>query len=192
VQQIAGGYAVDVGKPPIRRRLEIKARQQLEQVIMGVVRDRDWERLFIERLDITGDETAQQPVQAALFRLVPAQAFKFLLEGFEGPQPMMLLRKPGIKIVHVSLFKREKKLWMYSLGRRVAQMRIWHPCVAQSCREPSIRRDAPWYRRWLLPSLRQIHTKTELRGSSWFETRGACHRAALLADPLALLIMKVG
>jgi hypothetical protein len=29
-------------------------------------------------------------------------------------------------------------------------------------------------------------------GASWFEARVACHRAALRADPLALLTMKVG
>jgi hypothetical protein len=41
---------------------------------------------------------------------------KFLLEGIKGPQAMMLLRKPRVQIVHVSLFKSWKKLWTYTVG----------------------------------------------------------------------------
>jgi len=98
--------------------------------MVGAVCDRNRQRFFIESFDVTADEIAQQPVQAALLGLIPAQALEFLLEVPEGSQPVMLVRKPRIKVIHFSLFKREKKLWVYTFGRRVSQMRIWHPCAA--------------------------------------------------------------
>jgi hypothetical protein len=56
---------------------------------------------------------------------VGAQGLEFLLEGLEGPQAVVLLRKPRMQIGleefgHVSLFKLEKKLLAYTAGRRAA------------------------------------------------------------------------
>jgi hypothetical protein len=105
MQQIARCNTIDVGQTPVRRRLRIETCQQLEQAMVGAVCDRHRQRLFIESLDVTADEVAQQPVQAALFGLIPAQSLKLLLEVPEGSQPMMLVRKPRIKVVHFSLFE---------------------------------------------------------------------------------------
>jgi hypothetical protein len=105
VQQIARGHTVDVGQAPIRTGVRVETCQEFEQLSVGTVRDRNRQGFFVESLDIASDEMAQQPVQAALFGLVPAQAVEFLLEVPEGSQPVMLLRKPGMKLVHFSLFK---------------------------------------------------------------------------------------
>jgi hypothetical protein len=114
VQQIARGHAVDVGQTPGGVGMRLETCQELEQLLVGAVRDSDRQRLFIKSLDVAADKLTQQPVQAALFGLVPAQAVEFLLEVPEGSQPVMLLRKPGMKIVHVSLFKaREEATGVY-------------------------------------------------------------------------------
>jgi hypothetical protein len=105
MQQVACCNAIDVGKTSSRVRLWVETGQQLNQALMGAVCNRDRQRLFIERLDVAADETAQQPVQAALLGLVLAQAFQFLLEVPEGSQAVMLVREPRIKIVHFGLFK---------------------------------------------------------------------------------------
>jgi hypothetical protein len=52
--------------------------------------------------------------------LVPAQGCEFLLEGVEGPQAVMLLRKPRVQAVHVSLFKSWKKLRIYTVCQSFA------------------------------------------------------------------------
>ena len=49
------------------------------------------QRLLVERLDIAANDIAQQPIQAPLLGLIPAQTFEFLLEGLEGPQSVVLL-----------------------------------------------------------------------------------------------------
>jgi len=83
---------------------------------MGAVRDFDRERFFIESRDVAIGETAQQPIQPALLGFGPAQAFEFLLEGLERSQPVVLLRKPSMQLVHVSLFECQKKRLIYALG----------------------------------------------------------------------------
>jgi hypothetical protein len=105
MQQIARCNAIDVGKTSRRARLRVDTGQEFQQPLMGMIGNRDRQRLFVERLDVAADEIAQQPVQAALFGLIPAQAFQFLLEVPEGPQTMMLVRKPRMKIIHFSLFR---------------------------------------------------------------------------------------
>jgi hypothetical protein len=100
MQQVARCNTIDVGETSRRVRLWVKTCQKLEQTFVGVVCNRDRQRLLIERLDIATNEIAQQPVQAALLGLVPAQAVQFLLEVPEGSQAVMLVREPRIKIVH--------------------------------------------------------------------------------------------
>jgi hypothetical protein len=105
VQQVACRDAIDVGEPSIRLRVRVESCQQFEQAMVGAVCDRNRQRFLIESFDVTADNIAQQPVHAALLGLVPAQTFEFLLEVPEGSQPVMLVRKPRIKVVHFSLFK---------------------------------------------------------------------------------------
>jgi hypothetical protein len=105
MHEVARGNAIDVGQTSIRAASQIEARQQLEQTIMGLICGRDRQRFFIESLDVAANQIAQQLVQTPLLGFVPAQFFEFLLEIPEGPQPVMLVRKPGIKIVHIGLFR---------------------------------------------------------------------------------------
>jgi hypothetical protein len=61
-----------------------------------------------------------QPAHGLLRGLVPAPGCEFLLEGMEGPQAVMLLRKPRVQIVRVSLFKSWKKLPIDAIGQGFA------------------------------------------------------------------------
>jgi hypothetical protein len=103
--EVAGCNTIEVGEPVFRAGSKIEACDQIEQTLKGAIRDRDGQRLLVESLDVTADEVSQQPAQGLLPGLVPAQSCKFLLEGLEGPQAVVLLRKPRMQVVHVSLFK---------------------------------------------------------------------------------------
>lgn len=105
MQEVALGNAIDVGQTSIRAAPQIEAPKQRQQSIMGMVSNRDRQRFFIESFDVAADHIAQQSVQTPLLGLVRAQFFQFLLEIPEGPQAVMLVRKPSIEIVHVSLFR---------------------------------------------------------------------------------------
>jgi hypothetical protein len=61
---------------------------------------------------------------------LPTKGCEFLLEGMKGAQAVMLLRKPRVQVVHVSLFKSEKKQPIYTVGQAFAPWRISHCCVA--------------------------------------------------------------
>jgi hypothetical protein len=112
--QIAGRDAIDIGQPPVRAGAEIQTCYQIEQAMIGAVGDRNRQGLFIKGFDIATDDTAQHPAQRALLGVALTQGFKFLLEGAEGPQAVVLLGKPRIQLIHVSLFKQEKKLPVYT------------------------------------------------------------------------------
>ncbi|MGY4284157.1 hypothetical protein ACVWXO_003377 [Bradyrhizobium sp. LM2.7] len=70
----------------------------------------------VECLDIAPDEATQQTAQAALFGGVLAERLELLLKDLEGPQTVVLLRKPRVQVVHVSSFESEKKLPGYTVG----------------------------------------------------------------------------
>jgi hypothetical protein len=75
MQQVARCDTIDVGEPPIRSRLRVETCQQFEHAMVGVVRDCNRQRFFIESFDVATDEIAEQLVQAPLLGLFPAQAF---------------------------------------------------------------------------------------------------------------------
>jgi hypothetical protein len=106
--------AIEVSQPILCTGSKIEARDQVKQPLMGAIRDRDRQRFLVKSFDIAADQRAQQPAQGPLPGLVPAHCCEFLLEGVEGPQALMLLRKPRIQIVHISLFKSWKKLRTYT------------------------------------------------------------------------------
>jgi hypothetical protein len=137
VQEIAVRNTIDVGQAAVRIPLKIKTGQEVEQTLMSAVGDRHRQGFFVERLDIAADETSQQPIQSPLVGLVPAQIFKFLLKDLEGPQPVVLLREPGVQLIHVSLFKIQKKLWIYTVGQVIAQMANLHPYAASRAEFPT-------------------------------------------------------
>ena len=95
MEQIARCNPIDVGEPSVRVCPQIETTKQFQQSIVGAVRDRYRQGLFIESLYIATDKVAQQPIQAPMAGLFGAQVFKFLLESPEGSQPVMLVRKPG-------------------------------------------------------------------------------------------------
>jgi hypothetical protein len=83
---------IEVGQPVLRTGSKIEARDQIEQTLMGAIRDRDRQRCLVKGFDIGSDQRAQQAAQGSLPGLVRTQRREFLLEGVEGPQAMVLLR----------------------------------------------------------------------------------------------------
>jgi hypothetical protein len=106
--------AIEVSQPILCTGSKIEARDQVKQPLMGAIRDRDRQRFLVKSFDIAADQRAQQPAQGPLPGLVHAHCCEFLLEDVEGPQAVMLLRKPRTQIVHISLFKLWKKLRTYT------------------------------------------------------------------------------
>jgi hypothetical protein len=103
--EVARCDTIEVGEAVVRAGSKIKACDQVKQTLKGAIRDRDRQRFLVKSFDIAADEIRQQPAQGPLLGLVPAQSCEFLLEDPEGPQAVMLLRKPRIQVVHVSLFE---------------------------------------------------------------------------------------
>jgi len=105
LQQFVCGDAIDVGEATIRIGLKIKACNQRKQAAIGTVRELDGQRGLIESFDVTGDETVQHRAKAPLLRVARTQALESLLEVPEGAQAVVLLQKPRVQVVHVSLFE---------------------------------------------------------------------------------------
>ena len=103
--EVARCNTIEVGEPVLRAGSKIEACDQVEQTLKGAIRDRDRQRFLVKSFDIAADEISQQPAQGPLLGLVPAQSCEFLLEDLEGPQAVVLLRKPRMQVVHVSLFE---------------------------------------------------------------------------------------
>ncbi|MBT1514065.1 hypothetical protein KIP88_26570 [Bradyrhizobium sp. SRL28] len=120
MSEVARCNTIEVGQPVLRTGSKIEARDQVEQALIGAIRNRDRQRFLVKSLDVAADQRAQQPAQGPLPGLLPNQGFDFLLEGVEGPQAVMLLRKPRVQVVHVSLFKSWKKLRIYTVGQGFA------------------------------------------------------------------------
>jgi hypothetical protein len=131
MQQAARRDAVDVGKAPVGFGLKVKASNEIEQAAIGAVGDIDRKRGLVECLDVASDQTIQQRIQAALLGFAPAQDVEFLLEVPEGSQAVVLLRKPGMKVVHVSLFVRLKKLPAYTAAPLALPRLFLHPRPAR-------------------------------------------------------------
>jgi hypothetical protein len=103
--EVARCNTIEVGEAVVRAGSKIEACDQVEQTLKGAIRDRDRQRFVVKGFDIAADKVSQQPAQSPLLGLVPAQSCEFLLEDLVGPQAVVLLRKPRIQVVHVSLFK---------------------------------------------------------------------------------------
>jgi hypothetical protein len=118
--EVARYNTIELGEPVLRAGSKIEACDQVKQALIGAVRDHDRQRFLVKSLDIAADEVSQQPAQGLLLGLVPAQSFEFLLEDPEGPQAVVLLRKPRMQVVHISLFESWKKLRTYTVGQSFA------------------------------------------------------------------------
>ena len=92
--QIQRGDTVDIGQPSVGISVEVQAGHRIEQTTVGVVGDRDRQRFLIEGIDVATDDTLQQPAHGALPGVAGAEIIQFLLKGAEGPQAVVLLRKP--------------------------------------------------------------------------------------------------
>jgi len=103
--EVARCNTIEVGEPVLSAGSKIEACDQVEQSLIGAIRDRDRQRFLVKKLRcsrrLKSSATGTRPVP----RLVPAQGCEFLLEDVEGPQAVMLLRKPRVQVVHVCLFK---------------------------------------------------------------------------------------
>jgi hypothetical protein len=118
--EIARCNTIEVGEAVVGAGSKIEACDQVEQTLKGAIRDRDRQRFLVKSFDIAADEVSQQPAQGPLLGLVPAQSYEFLLEGLEGPQAVVLLQKPRMQVVHVSLFESWKKLRTCTVGQGFA------------------------------------------------------------------------
>jgi hypothetical protein len=110
MQQIERRHPVDIRQPLVGASVEIHARHQFQQAMMRAISDRNRQWQFIKRVDIAADDGAEQPAQSALLGVSLAEIVEFLLESAEGPQAVVLLRKPRMQVVHNCLFNQEKKL----------------------------------------------------------------------------------
>jgi hypothetical protein len=133
VQQTALGDAVDIRQAAIGIGLKIEASNEIEQAAIGAVGDIDRQRLLVECLNVAADQTIEKRIQTPLFGFAPAQDVEFLLEVPESSQTVVLLRKPGMKVVHISLFELLKKLSAYTAAPLAAPRLFLHPRPA--CQE---------------------------------------------------------
>jgi hypothetical protein len=131
VQQTALGDAVDVRQAAIGIGLKVETSDEIEQAAIGAVGDVDRQRLLVECLDVAADQTIQKRIQTPLFGFAPAQNVEFLLEVPESSQAVVLLRKPGMKVVHISLFEWLKKLPAYTAAPLAAPRLFLHPRPAR-------------------------------------------------------------
>jgi hypothetical protein len=118
--EVARCNTIEVREPVLRAASKIEACDQVGQTLKGAIRDRGRQRFLVKSFDITADEVSQQPAQGPLLGRVAAQSCEFLLEDLEGPQAVVLLRKPSIQVVHVSLFEFWKKLRTYTVDQDFA------------------------------------------------------------------------
>jgi hypothetical protein len=118
--EVARRNTIEVGEAVVRAGSKIEACDQVEQALKGAIRDRDRQRFLVKSFDIAADDARQQPAQGPLLGRVAAQSCKFLLEDPEGPQAVVLLRKPRMQVVHVSLFEFWKKLRTYTADQDFA------------------------------------------------------------------------
>jgi hypothetical protein len=130
VQEVARRDTDDVGEAAIRIAVQIEASDQVQQAAISAVGDCHRQRRLIEDLDVAADETAQQRAQALLRGLAGAQEIELLLEVLEGSQAVVLLRKPRMQVVHVSLFEWLKKLPAYTASPAAAPWPLLHSGVA--------------------------------------------------------------
>jgi hypothetical protein len=103
--EVAGCNTIEVGKAVVSTGSKIEACDQVQQALIGAICGRDRQRFLVKSFDVAADEVTQQPAQGPLLGLVLAQSCEFLLEYLEGPQAVVLLRKPRMQVVHVSLFE---------------------------------------------------------------------------------------
>jgi hypothetical protein len=118
--EIARCNTIEVGEAVVRAGSKIEACDQVQQALIGVICGCNGQRFLVKSFDIAADNATQQPAQGPLLGLAPAQSCEFLLEDLEGPQAVVLLQKPRMQVVHVSLFKSWKKLPTYAVGQGFA------------------------------------------------------------------------
>jgi hypothetical protein len=118
--EVARCNTIKIGEAVVRAGSKIEVCDQVEQASVGAICGSDGQRFLVKSFDIAADEGTQQPAQCPLLGVVTAQRYEFLLESLEGSQAVMLLRKPRVQVVHVSLFKSWKKLRIYTVGRGFA------------------------------------------------------------------------
>jgi hypothetical protein len=77
---------IEIGETVVCAGSKIEACDQVEQALIGAIRDRDRQRVLVESFDIATDEVTQQSAQSLLLGFVAAQGCEFFLEGAEGSQ----------------------------------------------------------------------------------------------------------
>ena len=82
--EVARCNTIEIGEAVVRAGLKIEACDQIEQALIGAIRERDRQRFFVKSFDVAADYRAQQSEQGPLPGLVPAQSCEFLLENVDA------------------------------------------------------------------------------------------------------------
>jgi len=99
--------------------VEIRAGHGIEQTSVRAVRDSDGQGFLIE---VATDDALQQPAHGALPGVAVAEIVQFLLKNAEGPQAVVLFRKPRMQVVIRASSSHEKKLPVYKVAAAGGQM----------------------------------------------------------------------
>jgi hypothetical protein len=64
--EVARCNTIEVGEAVVGAGSKIEARDQVEQALIGAIRDRDRQRFLVKSFDVAADQRAQQPAQGPL------------------------------------------------------------------------------------------------------------------------------
>ena len=85
--EVARCNTIEVGEAVVRAGSKIEACDQVEQALIGAIRDRDRQRFFVKSFDVAADYRAQQSEQGPLPGLVPAQSCEFCWKMWKVRKP---------------------------------------------------------------------------------------------------------
>jgi hypothetical protein len=66
--EVARRNTIEVGEAVVRAGSKIEARDQVEQALIGAIRDRYRQRFLVKNFDVAADQRVQQPAQGPLLR----------------------------------------------------------------------------------------------------------------------------
>jgi hypothetical protein len=103
--EVARCNTIEVGEAVVRAGSKIEARDQVEQPLIGAIGDPRQAKVPRQTLRCSRRPKSSATGTRLVARARPRSKLRVLLEGVEGPQAVMLLQKPRVQVVHVSLFK---------------------------------------------------------------------------------------
>ena len=67
--EVARCNTIEIGEAVVRAGLKIEACDQIEQALIGAIRDRDRQRFFVKSFDVAADYRAQQCPGSSLLKV---------------------------------------------------------------------------------------------------------------------------